>query len=378
MGDKRVFCLIMFLLLVNLSSASLGISPSRIRINFEPNVEKEFIFNIETDNPEQELEAYAKGDLSEYVFFDREKIVGSDSLIVILKFPNNIFKPGDHEILIGVKEVVDTEVVSAIGSVVAVQAPINIFVPYPGKYLEMVFKTHNVNVGEPINFYLKLMNQGKEDLSFTPIIDIFSGDEKKQTISFDSRNLKSKESIELKKEFDTINYSSGKYKAIATIDYGEVVKSEKEFRIGTLIVELIDYTREIPVGGINRFAVEIESGWNNKINGAHAEVVFLDTTGEFFKFKTSPVDLLPWSRKTVEGFFDTSNFTIGKYKANITLTYYGEDSGKTLSEMVEVEFVEGSNKLPWEIILIVVGIVLAVLLFLFFIKKYLLKNAKRK
>lgn len=383
MSNKKRFCLIFLLLIminfINLISASLGITPAEVSVNFKPNLETSFSFNVETDNPQKGLEVYAKGDLSEYVKFDVDSFTGSRKIVVALKLPSNIVKPGTHRILIGVREKIDKEMAGTIGTSVAVQAPIDVFVPYPGRYLEMDFKAKNANIGEPVKFNLKLMNLGEENLNITPIIEIYSGTEKKETLYFDNRELKSQTEINLQKELNTSGYAPGNYRALAIVDYGDVAKQESEFRIGTLSVDIINYTKQIPIGGINKFEIGVESAWNNKIDNLYAEVLFLNDLGkEFYSFKTAPSDLNPWQKKTIDGFFDTTNFSVGKYNANITLIYYGGEIGKSSGKIVEIDFIKGKLNLPWVIIGISTFVVLAIILLIIFIKKYLMKNAKRK
>lgn len=361
----------------NLLSASLGISPAKITTNFKPNTEESFTFVITTES-DIELEIYATGDLSEYVFFDKKELIGGGTFTATLKFPNNVSKPGAHRILVGAREKVDKELIGTIGTLVAVQSPIDVIIPYPGRYLEIELSSHNVNIGDPVKFTLKLMNKGNEDLTLSPVIEVYSDKIKKDTITFETRDLKSQEEIGLQKELDTTNYSPGRYNAIAVVNYGSIANSESEFRVGSLFIELINYTKKMSIGGINKFEIEIESNWNNKINGAHAEVSFLENGKEKLKFKTSPIDLEPWEKKTIDGFFDTSNFTEGKHNANLTLTYYGESFGSSSNKIIEVEFIKKEKKIPWMSIGIAAVIGINIILFIFFIKQFLSKNGKKK
>jgi len=378
--NKKRFCLILsilFLTLIGLTSASLGISPGKVQVNFKPNLEETITFKINSDSPEIVFEIYVIGDLSGYVHLNKNEITGSGNVEVTLKLPKDIAVPGNHRILIGVKEKIDREV-PGIGTAVIVQAPIDVFVPYPGRYLEIDLKSHNVNVGDPVNFELKLSNKGKENLNITPIIEIISGEETIETLIFQNRLVLSAEEITLRKSLETTDYAAGNYNALAIVDYGNIAKVELEFRIGSLFIDLLDYTKKVALGGVKKFEVGVESNWNNPIEGAHAEIVFLKDGKEFFEFKTSPSDLEPWEKETLSGFFETNNFSIGKYKTNITLIYYGDDIGKSSSEIGEVEFVKGKLSLPLMIIAISAIVIIAIVLIIVFIKKYLIKNAKRK
>jgi len=291
----------------------------------------------------------------------------------MISLPQFIEKPGKHRILIGVKEKIsdkEEEVSTAmIRTSVTIQAVIDIYVPYPGKYLEISLSSHNVNIGEPVNFKLEILSQGKEDVTVTPKIDIISDNKTIETLYFFEREIKSQEGINLKKMLDTTEYNPGVYSALAIVDYGKLAKSESIFNLGELIINLVNYTKQITIGGINSFDIEVESGWNNKIDGAYAEVFISNSLGDLLSFKTSPTSLEPWEKKTITGFFDTSNFTKGFYDANITFIYYGKDVGKSSSELVKIEFIEGKGNLQM-ILLITIGAILLLVILLIVIKKY--------
>jgi len=287
--------------------------------------------------------------------------------------PLFIEKPGKHRILIGVKERISEEeeevATTMIRTSVIIQAVIDIHVPYPGKYLEILLSSPNVNLGEPVDFKLEILSQGEEDVNVSPKIDILSDDETIETLYFFNREIKSQERIELKKTLDTRGYNPGVYRALAIVDYGRLAKSESRFNIGELIIHLVNYTKQVEIGGINSFDIEIESGWNNKIDGAYAEVFISNSSVDLFSFKTSSTSLEPWEKKTITGFFDTSNFTKGFYDANITFIYYGKDVGKSSSELVKIEFVKGENNFQM-ILLISAGAILLLVVLWIIIKKY--------
>lgn len=65
----------------------------------------------------------------------------------------------------------------------AIQVPIDVFVPYPGKYAEIDFGVSNINKGELLPYTLKIDNLGKEDINAKVDIKIYK--EKKLVKSFD-------------------------------------------------------------------------------------------------------------------------------------------------------------------------------------------------
>lgn len=372
----RIFIIFTIVIILINTVSALGISPGKIEFNFQPGLEQTISYRVFGTGSETELRLYIEGDLAQYVKLDKEKLIGGGGFIVILKLPEYIEKPGKHRILIGAREIIDEELVETmIGTSINIRGVIEINVPYPGKYIEITLKSHNVNVGEPVRFELEINNKGKETVIFSPKIEISSQEKLIETLYLKERVLKSQETIKLYKVLDTTDYNPGTYTALAVVDYGKVAKAESSFKIGELFINITNTTKQIIIGGIQRFDIEIESGWNDKIEGVYAEVSILNTSDTMISFKTSPTSLTPWEKKTITGFFDTANFKKGFYDVNITLIYYGKDVGKSSSELVKIEFIKKTNKiLIWYIIggiILLGGIVLL-------IKKYLLKNVKKK
>jgi len=369
---KFIFAFVIFIFLINICSA-LSVGPAKVEYNFEPGLETLVTYFVSHTNPDTEFGLYVAGDLAEFVTLDKDKLVGGGSFTVMIDLPLFIEKPGKHRILIGVKERISEEeeevATTMIRTSVIIQAVIDIHVPYPGKYLEILLSSPNVNLGEPVDFKLEILSQGEEDVNVSPKIDILSDDETIETLYFFNREIKSQERIELKKTLDTRGYNPGVYRALAIVDYGRLAKSESIFNIGELIIHLVNYTKQVEIGGINSFDIEIESGWNNKIDGAYAEVFISNSSVDLFSFKTSSTSLEPWEKKTITGFFDTSNFTKGFYDANITFIYYGKDVGKSSSELVKIEFVKGENNFQM-ILLISAGAILLLVVLWIIIKKY--------
>ena len=94
--------LIVLLLVIPLVS-SLGISPSKHYIDFQPGLELEYAFKVYAAS-NQKLEVFAAGEFPESVEFDKKEIMGGDGFKAKIKLPNNIDKPGRHTIIVGVRE----------------------------------------------------------------------------------------------------------------------------------------------------------------------------------------------------------------------------------------------------------------------------------
>jgi hypothetical protein len=376
---KLVSVFLLVLLFLRLGSCALGVSPAKIEINFAPNFEGSYEFRVSESDSEKVIELYVKGDLAEYVTLNKETIKGSGSFTATLKLPEKISKPGKNRILIGVRERVDEEL-STIGTSLAVQAPIDVFVPYPGRYAEINLKGNNVNIGESVKFKLDISNRGKENISAVPRIEIFSNatGERTEIIYFKPRTFLSQETTILYKDLNTTDYGGGNYIGVGFLEYGggedETAESEYRFRIGELSVDVVNYTKQVLIGGVRNFELEAESNWNSLIDSVYARVdIFnLSENSEIISsFKTSPSSLQPWGKTTVNGFFDTTNFTQGEHRVNMTLIYLGKNRGVEGS----VSFIKEKKEFPVYLIYAGIAIILLISAGFFIFRK---KNAKKK
>jgi len=375
MKSKKVFlvfvCFLTVILILNMLDASLGLTPAKRSLNFEPGSKSVFEYRVNTDNPEKELILYSKGNLSEYVSLNKEKLIGGGGFKATLSLPEKIEKPGRHRILIGVKEKIDKEL-ATVGTSVAVQGVIYVHVPYPGRYIEINnFKAENANAGEPVRFSFELINRGKENLTIKPKIEVYSKNKKEETLNFKTRKLETGKNIKLKKDLQTQDYNPGEYYANLIVDYGNKTKEKTNFRLGTLKVDILNHTKSIKLEGVKRFDIKVESKWNNKIPNLYGIVTFYNESSVISKIKTPSSTIEPWEKKQISGFLDTKKFNEEEYKANITLKY----SGNSTEKMSNVTFIKEDSLFtnPWIIsiisAIIIVGGALIVI--------YLRKNKKK-
>ena len=382
MIKKRVLILIVFLMVFFLpliNAGSLGISPAKQEFYFEPGIEKTFTFKIVSASSEQITDLYVKGDLAEYVNLSKESVVGQDSFEVYIKLPNKIEIPGKHRILIGAKEHVD-ELDSGVKGLVVIQVPIYVLVPYPGKYAEASFKISDINEGENAVFELEIFNFGTEKISPNSRIDIYKDEkrtEKIKTKIIEPQEIKSKERILIIDEINTSDFKPGPYFVTVNIDYSKIIEIDDEFKIGTLLIKIIDYSNEFEEGKINKFKIEIESLWNYEIENVYGEVSVTDNGKIIDQFKTPTIDLNSWEKANLTGFFDASEVEEGKYVANLKIFY--ED--KSIYKLVSIYVIKlGLNSLlliggTAGIILIVAVLILIICLIIKIHK--LKKNGKK-
>ena len=217
------------------------------------------------------------------------------------------------------------------------------------------------------------MNRGKESINITPEINIYSGKEMVEKLVFENRIIESQEEKKLKKILDTKNYKAGDYRAVGVVDYGERVETEIEFRIGSLNVDIINYTNRILIGGIQKFNIEVESKWNNKIENIYALVSIKLNSTSSLDFKTTPVSLNAWKKAKLSGFFETDDFEEGVYNIDMILFY----SGKNSTTQGQIEFIKKKKTNLLIFGILIIGFTLIIIISVILIKRYL-KNVKKK
>jgi len=318
-------------------AVGLRASPNRI-IDFEPGIEKTFYFEVTASRYDVNVSIY--GYLSEYATISKKLIKSKDTdrtFTVTVKLPEKDegLKPGHHKIGVSAKEILGTaESGGNVGTSSNVINYILINILNEGKYVDVKLSAPNVNLNEPVNFAVNVKSFGKEDInSIKAAIDVYGPDnEKLATVYTDEKPLKSNAEETLHAQLNTKGYPSGTYMAIAKLNYdGKTKQANNTFKIGKLNVEINDYTKEFEKSKINKFNIEIESDWGNKIENVYGEIKINNEI-----IKTPSIELAPWEKKIITSYWDTSNVEIGKYGAKITIYY--ED--KTTVETGSVNVVE--------------------------------------
>lgn len=309
------------------SAGSVGISPAGYKLFFEPGLERTYSFKAFNSDPDMNTGIYVKGDLAEYVVLSEDSIKGSGVFQVTLKLPESIEKPGNHRLLIGVREN-PSGMEGGIGGIAAIQAPIDIMVPYPGKYVEVDFRVSDINEGEKSLIELDVHNLGLDDIVFKPNIDVYFNGKLIVTKTLGYTTLVSKNSSYFRELLDSEDLVAGKYQVVMTFDYGNSIRVEKVLRVGKQDVNVTDYSNRFIKGKVNDFYIEVESLWNLPLEKVYSEVS-VTSDGQLIKtLKLSFVDLEPWGRENLTGFFDATDLETGRYTGNLRIFHGDEVSSK--------------------------------------------------
>ena len=383
------FLIIFVILLMSVEfTGAIGLSAPSLKmvIDFEPNLERTFSFVMVTNaGKPMDYIISVMGEYPNFFHLSTERFVQvpsgeSRAFTVTMQLPEKIDVPGTHDHLICALEG-EGRGGGGIGTRVEVCASIAIRVLFDYKFLLIEnFDVPDGDKGDVIPLQVTVKSWTKQNIdSIKAVIDIFSPDEngnfnkKVTTLYTEEKALPSNTKEVLTAYLNTINLEPGEYKAFVKVLYDENETNESaKFKLGSLTVKVLNYTRIFERGKVNRFDVEIGSRWNNKI-----EKIYADITIENDTLKTPFVSIEPWQSTNVTTYWDLTGKKAGDYNGVITL-YYGENSSNT---DINVKVIVGKQEIQRVLLSVIIGcviIVLIIILVILSLKTSSLKNEKSK
>ncbi len=329
MGMKRFISSLFIILLYIPLSYAIGISPSMIKMDFQPGFEQTFYFTVSGVTSSK---ISVHGSLAPYITVSDEVLVNKNTFTATIKLPEKMDIPGINKGFIEVIEAKEGQE-GVVAGVVAIETPIYVRVPYPGKYVEITFTVPDVNVNETAHFYVNIINRGTLNITRAHA-DIEVKDAENKTIAkvkADAKPVLSGSDVTLTAEKGTAGYRAGGYMAYADVYYDEEQMAlSTSFRVGSLNIKLINYTKEFLKDTINKFEIELESGWNNKVKDLYASIIIGNETAEIAELKTPLADLEPWATTKIVTYWDTKGISLGAYNAKVNLYYEGKADSHNL------------------------------------------------
>ncbi len=330
---RKLFLFFVLVFVYSYQVIAVGLSPAVAHIDFEANADTEIIWSvINTGDDAINASLTTEGDLNKYVeMINKSAIVSPHDFAqfhFIIHFPAYIEKPGNHALLIGAQEIpfnANGEEVGVVATA-AVRARLYITVPYPGKYAETTLYVSDINEKERVHFQVTGTSYGIQKIN-TYYAEVTLADhagliiQKMKTLPVSLLSQESKTSDVL---VHSETFVPGIYRTIAVgyYDGTPTFPDEKEFKIGTLLVNLTNYTQEFEEEKINRFDLELESRWNTKIDALFAAIRFnKDGNSVSETLKTPSIALEPWQKTWLSAFWDTRGLQPGEYHANISFYY---------------------------------------------------------
>jgi len=209
----------------------------------------------------------------------------------------------------------------------SVHHKLNIFNPYPEKFVQIRVETEDVNENEPVQFRIVATNYGQQHIDKANAeISIYGADDYQNYVSTlytDTMPIASMQSEEFYANLRTVGLAPGFYQAKVAFHYDGLNQYEQDlFKIGTLLARVTNYTGTASAGKINPFSMNVESRWNNIINEIYA-TVSLDSLAPV---TTPTTTLRAWEQKQFDTFLDLRGIAPGTYEGKITLHYDGHES----------------------------------------------------
>ncbi len=339
--------LAIWILLIAVEQVSaIGISPGRTVMHFRPSLEETVSFTVfnGADSQPTKVKLYARGELENLTTISTDIIElepnDQETFYATIKLTGANYTPGDHVVLVGAVEQIETNKLGNmnVAAVTGVESQVYVRVPYPGKYISASMDIGDMAVGQPVLFTINVNSLGSDYIdSIEAHIDLFDpkGD-KVASLTSTKEDLNPKESKDLFAEWMPSDVSPGIYLAVATVYYdGKSVKTETNFRLGDMIVEIADVTTEALGSSIVRFEITAQSKWNDAIKNVYATVNISDSgKNPIATITTPPVTIPRWSQEKLETFLKTDNIDEGMYDATVILYYEGNTTKRDLQFQV--------------------------------------------
>lgn len=378
---RRSFPLIaiplIFFFILTSSVSAIGITPSSVTVNFEPNKEDFVNFCvINNEGKNMPIRLYVRGDLAEYVELSADEAVLNPSerlkcFTFHYKLPSDL-PGGSYDTRIGASETVPPEIAGGVGitTLAAVEQLFVVNAPYSGKRVSIFIsmQPEKPNVFDTVVFTITAKSMGTETATFSGTLYIYdSKDQEIATLSIPETMISSMAVKFVKVMWDGTEIG-GNYRAVAIINYdGKTAQAEREFVVGETVIKINEIrANDIKQGNIGKIEVDIESFWSETINDIITEITIKDhSSGEIVDTITlDPFSIGAWAKKTLTAYWDTANVPIGTYDLEVKIRY--EDNVVQGSDQIKVV---GEISLSVLIILPIVAIIIVLLFVILWLLK---------
>ena len=328
---KPIAWIVVALILINMALA-LGLSPAEKTTSYIPGESKTYTYTIiNNEHKDLEIDIYAIGQLAGYIEFEQDNIsLSSSEETKKFRFAVNLppdLAPGENIGKIIVEEtILKRKGETGVYAKLRVISKLIVNVPYPDKYITASIEIGDAPKDQPIDIITTVTNLGEEDIDQVEAkFGIFDNKTKIEDLDTEARSLSKGETEKLLTSLDTSNYKEGFYSAIATITYDQQeLELGRDFKVGDVYVEILDYTKYFIQGKVNKFDIDVENKWNRKIRNAFA-LIYIEG---FDVLKSLAYDLDPRQIKTIVSYWDTRDVELGKYDSNVTVKYENKTTVK--------------------------------------------------
>ncbi len=372
---KFIFILIIVSLLLTAQCLAIRVS-GKHTVDFEPNLEKSFrlCITILKYDREAHLSINEKNPLAKYVTIDDEilefDMPSTQCTKYHLKLPSEVDVFGKKVVYVNVKEINPDGQKGAFAVVPAMNHPLVVKIPYPGKYISGKLLIEDVEEGKVVPIVLELFSKGLNTVETAKsVIKIFDSNNNSITILNPpiANNIIPGNSTKMELGWNTTGQRSGTFRAEVETSYeNRTMKLDKEFHIGSLNVDILDHTKNITNGSIKPIEITVQSEWTDSIGEVYLNI---ELNGK--KTKTDNKKIKPWSPTKFVGYIDATKFPVGGFNLSVTAHYEGKTTEYTGEIKVIPHPEEGFDiELTHVLIVIIILIVaLNIVWFVFYRKK---------
>jgi len=328
-----IFLISLIVLTSNINA--LGITPGRTSMDFSSNLQKEISFSvINSENKNMNIAFTVQGDLVNYIEMDKEVIAfnkneNSKDFKYKLNLPKAL-SPGLHQ-----AEIIATELpedIEDIGMVVkatvSVATQLYIYVPYPGKYIDVNFDIVNRENENIIDFYLPIISRGEEKIDkVRGIIEIYKNNEKIRTLETNEISITSGSKKELNLNWEP-DVAPGEYSASAKVIYdGESTREiQKAFNVGNGSLGVLGISvNNFKLGDVAKIKILVQNKLSDEIEKAITNLKVYDSQlEEIVDLKSQDYTIPAKSNKEMILYWDTEKIQKGQYSSELKIDYNNE------------------------------------------------------
>jgi len=343
MSKIKIYTILSFLSVIILFISTvhaLGITPGRTTVNFEQGLERTIPFSV-LNNEHKKIGVIfmIQGELNRTItlFDNNVEFLPSEeskSFSYKVKLADKL-EPGLHT-----GEVVAFELPQAnaegtyIGATVAVISQLHVYVPYPGKYVDVDLMVLDAQQNTTATFIVPVTSRGKLGIKeVRAIIDIYSAlNEKIKTIETDYAPLDPGGRTELSAKWP-VNVPSGNYFAKVTVFYdGESRSFEKQFGVGVNILSIESIlVNDFTLGEIAKLQILVENRWSAELQNVFANLLVYNQEDQVMADVKSSTERIPsLSRKELIAYWDTAGVQEGEYDGRLVVKYDEKSAEKNL------------------------------------------------
>ena len=310
--------------------------PSTREFFFQPNMSLVVPYYVLNNAGGQYIQIEVQGDLAEYAYATEDQIwIDASSRHYVelhINLPEDI-DSGIHEISIVATEI-EAEGSGNVIAKTAVRNRLKFYKPYPDDYILAELDLLESDKNTVCEFEADVNNLGSNDNVVTfDKISIIAVDTNETIIEatpmprtyFIEKENHNTLTLELS---ECLDLPASIYKVKFDYSFADQSKSSfSELRVGSFDISVLNFTKDLTSGKINKFNLELQSIWNKGINQVSFKFTILDENGKPITYSESSLfDTSPWQIIDKQVFIDAPE-TPGEYNAQLIL-YYPDENGK--------------------------------------------------